>query len=528
MKQLTSQIHAFGKALMMPISVIAAAGIFLGLAAAMQNPAITGDAFAQMQVPQLIIGFIRKVAGALFANLPVFFAVASAIGLAKAEKPTAAFAAVIGYITMNVGISATLAAKGLTAATTTPAALQQAGMDQTMAMMTSAEYIQMLGIFTYNMSVLGGVIAGLLTVLLHNRFYTQQLPTAISFFGGRRFVPIVTVVVLPLVGVLLALIWPTLGEGIAWVGEMIGKSGQYGAFLLGTAERILIPTGLHHILNETVRFTPIGGIAIVDGQTLVGALNIFNASLTHPGSVPDDALRNATQFLAQGKIPVMMFGLPAAALAIYHTARPEHKQRVKALMMAGALTSFTTGITEPLEFCFIFVSPVLYLLHALLTGLSFMLMSMLHLMIGNVQGGVIDLVVFGILGGSKTHWWWTLALGVVYAPLYYYAFRFIITRMGVETPGRESEDEKPQQVAADERTKVIISGLGGQANIEDVDCCFTRLRVRVKDMKEVVDQTLLTTGANGINRVSEHDIQVIYGPQVEKIANEVKSALGVA
>ncbi|MGC1070011.1 PTS transporter subunit EIIC [Pantoea agglomerans] len=528
MKQLTSQIHAFGKALMMPISVIAAAGIFLGLAAAMQNPAVTGDAFAQMQVPQLIIGFIRKVAGALFANLPVFFAVASAIGLAKAEKPTAAFAAVIGYIVMNVGISATLAAKGITAATTTPAALQQAGMDQTSAMMTSAEYINMLGVFTYNMSVLGGVIAGLVTVALHNRFYTQQLPTAISFFGGRRFVPIVTVVCLPLIGVLLALIWPTIGDGIAWIGQMIGKSGQYGAFLLGAFERILIPTGLHHILNETVRFTPIGGMAVVDGQTVVGALNIFNASLTHPGSIPDETLRTATQFLAQGKIPVMMFGLPAAALAIYHTARPEHKQRVKALVMAGALTSFTTGITEPLEFCFIFVSPVLYLLHAFLTGLSFMLMSMLHLMIGNVQGGVIDLVVFGMLGGAKTHWWWTLALGVIYAPIYYYTFRLVITRMNVETPGRESEDEKPQQVAADERTQVIISGLGGQANIEDVDCCFTRLRVRVKEMNQVVDQTLMSTGANGVNRVSEHDIQVIYGPQVEKIANEVKMALGVA
>lgn len=528
MKQLTSQIHAFGKALMMPISVIAAAGIFLGLAAAMQNPAVTGEAFAQMQVPQLIIGFIRKVAGALFANLPVFFAVASAIGLAKAEKPTAAFAAVIGYIVMNVGISATLAAKGITAATTTPAALQQAGMDQTTAMMTSAEYINMLGVFTYNMSVLGGVIAGLITVALHNRFYTQQLPTAISFFGGRRFVPIVTVVCLPLIGVLLALVWPTIGDGIAWIGQMIGKSGQYGAFLLGAFERILIPTGLHHILNETVRFTPIGGMAVVDGQTVVGALNIFNASLTHPGSIPDETLRTATQFLAQGKIPVMMFGLPAAALAIYHTARPEHKQRVKALVMAGALTSFTTGITEPLEFCFIFVSPVLYLLHAFLTGLSFMLMSMLHLMIGNVQGGVIDLIVFGMLGGAKTHWWWTLALGVIYAPIYYYAFRLVITRMHVETPGRESEDEKPQQVAADERTQVIISGLGGQANIEDVDCCFTRLRVRVKEMNQVVDQTLMSTGANGVNRVSEHDIQVIYGPQVEKIANEVKMALGVA
>ncbi|KAA5972132.1 MULTISPECIES: PTS transporter subunit EIIC [unclassified Pantoea] len=528
MKQLTSQIHAFGKALMMPISVIAAAGIFLGLAAAMQNPAVTGEAFVQMAVPQVIIGFIRKIAGALFTNLPLFFAVASAIGLAKAEKPTAAFAAVIGYIVMNVGISATLAAKGITAATTTPAALQQAGMDQTTAMMTSAEYISMLGVFTYNMSVLGGVIAGLITVALHNRFYTQQLPTAISFFGGRRFVPIVTVVCLPLVGVLLALVWPTIGQGIAWIGAMIGKSGQYGAFLLGAFERILIPTGLHHILNETVRFTPIGGMAVVDGQTIVGALNIFNASLTHPGSIPDATLRTATQFLAQGKIPVMMFGLPAAALAIYHTARPEHKQRVKALVMAGALTSFTTGITEPLEFCFIFVSPVLYLLHAFLTGLSFMLMSMLHLMIGNVQGGVIDLVVFGMLGGAKTHWWWTLALGAVYAPLYYYAFRLVITRMHVETPGRESEEEKPQQVAADERTQVIISGLGGQANIEDVDCCFTRLRVRVREMNQVVDQTLMSTGANGVNRVSEHDVQVIYGPQVEKVASEVKRALGVA
>ncbi|TPE19604.1 PTS maltose transporter subunit IICB [Pantoea vagans] len=528
MKQLTSQIHAFGKALMMPISVIAAAGIFLGLAAAMQNPAVTGEAFAQMAVPQVIIGFIRKIAGALFTNLPLFFAVASAIGLAKAEKPTAAFAAVIGYIVMNVGISATLAAKGITAATTTPAALQQAGMDQTTAMMTSAEYISMLGVFTYNMSVLGGVIAGLITVALHNRFYTQQLPTAISFFGGRRFVPIVTVVCLPLVGVLLALVWPTIGQGIAWIGAMIGKSGQYGAFLLGAFERILIPTGLHHILNETVRFTPIGGMAVVDGQTIVGALNIFNASLTHPGSIPDATLRTATQFLAQGKIPVMMFGLPAAALAIYHSARPEHKQRVKALVMAGALTSFTTGITEPLEFCFIFVSPVLYLLHAFLTGLSFMLMSMLHLMIGNVQGGIIDLVVFGMLGGAKTHWWWTLALGAVYAPLYYYAFRLVITRMHVETPGRESEEEKPQQVAADERTQVIISGLGGQANIEDVDCCFTRLRVRVREMNQVVDQTLMSTGANGVNRVSEHDVQVIYGPQVEKVASEVKRALGVA
>jgi PTS system maltose and glucose-specific IIC component len=225
----------------------------------------------------------------------------------------------------------------------------------------------------------------------------------------------------------------------------------------------------------------------------------------------------------------MMFGLPAAALAMYHTARPEHKQRVKALVLAGALTSFTTGITEPLEFCFIFVSPVLYLFHAVLSGLSFMLMSALHLMIGNIQGGAIDLVVFGILGGSKTQWWWAIVLGLIYVPVYYYGFKFVITKMRVETPGRESDeaDTAPQKVSADQRTQVIISGLGGEANIEDVDCCFTRLRVRVKEMREVVDQTLMSTGANGVNRVSDHDVQVIYGPQVEKIAHEVKTALGV-
>lgn len=529
MKQFASNVHAFGKALMMPISVIAAAGIFLGVAAALQNPAITGDAFASLPVPQLIIGFIRKVAGALFANLPLFFAVASAIGLARAEKATAAFAAAIGFIVMHVGVSATLAAQGLTVATTTPAALQQQGMDQTTAMMHAAEYIQMLGIFTYNMSVLGGVIAGLLTVAIHNRCYLVQLPTAIAFFGGRRFVPIVTVLVLPLAGILLALVWPTIGNGIAWVGELIGKSGQYGAFLYGSSERLLIPTGLHHILNETVRFTPIGGVATVDGQTLVGALNIFNASLTHPGSIPDDTVREATRFLAQGKIPVMMFGLPAAALAIYRCARPADKQRVKALMLAGALTSFTTGITEPLEFCFIFVSPVLYILHAVLSGLSFMLMSLMQLMIGNVQGGAIDLVVFGILGGSKTAWWWSIVLGLIYVPVYYYSFKFIILRLRVETPGRESAEQEPAAtVTADQRVNTIISGLGGAENIADVDCCFTRLRVRVKEMQQVADETLMTTGASGVKRVSDHDVQVIYGPQVEKIAAEVKAALGIA
>ncbi|TKI08105.1 PTS transporter subunit EIIC [Martelella alba] len=531
MKGLSGTIHGFGKALMMPISVIAAAGIFLGLAAAMQNPAVTGEAFANLRYPQLIIGFVRQVAGALFTNLPLFFAVASAIGLAKAEKPTAAFAAVIGFIAMHVGVSASLAAQHLTAATTTVQALTERGMSPTAAQMLSAEFTPMLGIFTYNMSVLGGVLAGLIVVALHNRFYTIVLPTAVSFFGGRRFVPIVTIVVLPLVGVVLSLIWPTIGACIAWVGKLIGESGQYGAFLLGFFERLLIPTGLHHILNETVRFTPIGGMVTVDHQTVVGALNIFNTTLTHPGLLSDQQIRDATRFLAQGKIPVMMFGLPGAALAMYHCARPEHKKRVKALMMAGALASFTTGITEPLEFCFVFVSPVLYLVHAMLCGLSFMLMDLLGLMIGNVQGGAIDLVIFGILGGGKTHWWYAVLLGLIYFPVYYFVFRLVIVRMGVQTPGRETEEpETPQRktLSPDERAVNIIAGLGGSQNIADVDCCFTRLRVRVKDMRQVIERTLMLTGASGVKRVNDNDIQVIYGPQVEKIAQDVKTSLGVS
>lgn len=529
MNSLGSKIHGFGKALMMPISVIAAAGIFLGLAAALQNPSITGDAFASMKTFQLAIGAIRQIAGALFANLPLFFAVASAIGLANAEKTTAAFAAVIGFLVMHVGVSLTLAAQNLTPATTTVDALTAGGMDRTAALMYAAEFTRTLGVFTYNMSVLGGVIAGVITAMLHNRFYTIELPAAVGFFGGRRFVPIITVVCLPLVGVALAFVWPAIGGAIAWVGEFIGKSGQYGAFVYAFSERILIPTGLHHILNETVRFTPIGGIAMVDGETVVGALNIFNASLTHPGAVSDDVVREATRFLAQGKIPVMMFGLPGAVLAMYRCARPEHKKRVKALMLAGALASFTTGITEPLEFCFIFVSPLLYLLHALFSGLSFMLMSVMQLMIGNVQGGAIDLLVFGILGGTKTHWWYGVLLGLCYFPLYYFTFRFVITRMNVETPGRETDEATAQEAPAsvDERIRGIISGLGGKENIDDVDCCFTRLRVQVKDIGRVIDKMLLATGASGVKRVNEHSVQVIYGPKVEGIANDVKVALGV-
>ncbi len=542
MKRFRSALQDLGKVLMMPISVIAAAGLFLGLAAALQNPAIMGADFIKMEGVQLILGFIRKVAGALFGNLPILFAVAAGLGLAREEKPTAAFAAVIGFISMHVGINYTLTVQGLTPQTVAVDALIKQGMDKTQAMMYAAEFTNVLGIFSYNMSVLGGVLAGLLTVFLHNRFHKIVLPTAINFFGGRRFVPIITVVVLPLFGVVLALVWPYIGTAIAAIGRSISGAGAAGTFLYAFSERLLIPTGLHHILNETVRFTPIGGVATLNGENIVGALSIFNASLAHPGALSNDVVREATRFLAQGKIPFMMFGLPAAALAIYHTARPENKGKVKALLTAAALTCFTTGITEPLEFSFIFVSPVLFILHAFLCGVSFMLMNLAGVMIGNVQGGVIDLLVFGVLGGSDTRWWFVPLLGIVYFPLYYFSFRFIITRMNVKTPGREdTEDEAVQETivktvrdaapvstaAAKANTQIdrIIEGLGGAENIADVECCFTRLRVKIRDVAALDEAVLKTVGAKGIVKPSPEDIQLVFGPEVEKIAADVKQAL---
>lgn len=528
MKNLSSKLQDLGKALMMPISVIAAAGIFLGLAAALQNPNITGQSFNQLEFVQLFLGFIRKVSGSLFGNLPLFFAVAAAIGMAKNEKPTAAFAAIIGFISMHVGVNYSLFVQGLTPETTSVAYLVDQGMDKTSAMMYAAEFGHTLGVFSYHMSVLGGVVAGLITAALHNRFYTIELPTAINFFGGRRFVPIITVIVLPLVGIALSFFWPTVGSAIAKMGEFIGHSGSFGTFLFAATERLLIPTGLHHILNETVRFTPIGGITSVDGESVVGALSIFSYALTHPGSIDNEIIKEATRFLAQGKIPVMMFALPGAALAMYHCARDEHKTRVKALVIAGALASFTTGITEPLEFSFIFVSPLLFIFHAIMTGLSFALMHLFGVMIGNVQGGVIDLFVFGVLGGAQTQWWFAVLVGACYFPIYYFVFRMVITRFNVATPGREKEETNREEVGnASEQAARIIQGLGGSSNILLVDNCFTRLRVKVNDISRVKDDFLKITGASGIKRVSDVDVQVIYGPQVESIANDVKKALAI-
>ncbi|WP_017470507.1 PTS transporter subunit EIIC [Amphibacillus jilinensis] len=516
-----------GKSLMMPISIIAAAGIFLGLASVLQNPDIVGETFVSFSGVQDVIGFVRALAGALFGNLPILFAVSIAIGMARKEKPTAAFSAVIGFIIFHVTLNYILALNGYTVETTSIDYLMGQGMTELEATQMNAQYESVLGIFTLRMNVFAGILVGGLVAALHNKFYNIELPVAISFFGGKRFIPIITTVIVPLLGLIMYYVWPLFGAAIEALGNIIAGSGAFGTFLFGFLERLLIPTGLHHILNQLVRFTPIGGIAMIEGEQVVGALNIFNTALAQ--DVLDfDLMASATRFLAQGKVPFMVFGLPAAGLAIIRTARSGEQKRVKGLLYAALLASFTTGITEPIEFSFIFVSPILFIFHALMSGLSFMLMDLFNVVIGNVQGGIIDLTVFGVLQGTETNWFFAVIVGIGYAFAYYHFFKYIIKKKNVQTPGREQSDEGQDVVINDEGNigETIVHALGGVNNIEEIENCFTRLRLVLKDVNIADEKALKETGAAGIVKIDDTHLQVIYGPQVEGIADKVKGVPG--
>ncbi|TDT51967.1 PTS transporter subunit EIIC [Fonticella tunisiensis] len=512
LKKLNNYFQRLGKAFMLPIALISFAGIFLGISAAFSNPNVIAKMpFLGNSTLQMIFQFTKAVTGALFGNLPVLFAISLAIGLAKDETAVAGFSGFVGYIILNVTINFVLTATK----TLAPA-----------AKMTELGQGMTLGIQTLQLGVFGGIIVGMVTGALHNRFYTIKLPDYIGFFGGTRFVPIVTTFVFSLLGLFVPVVWPPISAAIQGLGYAIANLGYFGTFLFGLLERLLIPFGLHHILNAMFRFTPVGGEMVIGGKTIAGALNIYYAQL---GAGVSSFSTEATRFLAQGKIPIMMFGLPGAALAMYRTAKPENKQRIKGVLMAGALASFVTGITEPLEFSFLFVAPVLYIIHSVLSGLSFMLNHVLGVAIGNTQGGVIDLVVFGMLQ-ENTKWYITLAIGIIYAFVYYFVFKFVIEKMNLKTPGREEDVAFEDSVGLeaddlDAKALEIIRLLGGKSNIESVNNCFTRLRVVVKDMSLVDEKGFAKTGAAGVIKPSKTDIQIIYGPSVSSIKVAVTKQL---
>lgn len=518
-------IQKLGKSLMGPLSIIVAAGLLLGLASTLLNPNVFGNALANVGFVNDFVSLINALAGGLFGLLPILFCMSVAQGMSREDKEVATFASIIGFILFHTTIRFFLGLKGVNAETASIEYLMGQGMSALEATQKNAAYDTVMGIFTYRMSIFGGIIVGLWTAMIHNRFHETQLPTAFSFFSGKRFVPIMMVVTIPFLAIVMFFVWPLFNMVINGFGALLASAGAFGTFIYGFLERLLIPTGLHHILNQLIRFTPIGGSAMIDGQQVSGALNIFNTLLMQ--AEPDmDVMRQATRFLTQGTHPFMVFGLPAACYAMYKTALPKNKQKVKGILLAAGLTSLFTGITEPIEFSFFFISPLLWLFHAVMAGMSFLINTLLGVCIGNAGGGLIDLMLFGVLRGPQTKWLLNVVIGLIYAVIYFFVFKWAIVKFNIKTPGRE--DETDEVVDTDEVTELgngIMDALGGKENILEIDNCISRLRLVLKDTSIVNDALLKRTGSLGIIKINENNIQVVYGTKVEKAAAELKRAV---
>ena len=518
-------IQKLGKSLMGPLSIIVAAGLLLGLASTLLNPNVFGNALANVGFVNDFVSLINALAGGLFGLLPILFCMSVAQGMSREDKEVATFASIIGFILFHTTIRFFLGLKGVNAETTSIEYLMGQGMSALEATQKNAAYDTVMGIFTYRMSIFGGIIVGLWTAMIHNRFHETQLPTAFSFFSGKRFVPIMMVVTIPFLAIVMFFVWPLFNMVINGFGALLASAGAFGTFIYGFLERLLIPTGLHHILNQLIRFTPIGGSAMIDGQQVSGALNIFNTLLMQ--AEPDmDVMHQATRFLTQGTHPFMVFGLPAACYAMYKTALPKNKQKVKGILLAAGLTSLFTGITEPIEFSFFFISPLLWLFHAFMAGMSFLINTLLGVCIGNAGGGLIDLMLFGVLRGPQTKWLLNVVIGLIYAMIYFFVFKWAIVKFNIKTPGRE--DETDEVVDTDEVTELgngIMDALGGKENILEIDNCISRLRLVLKDTSIVNDALLKRTGSLGIIKINENNIQVVYGTKVEKAAAELKRAV---
>ena len=508
MNNFFEKAQQFGKSFMLPIAVLPAAGLLLGIGGALSNPnTVSAYPFLDIGWLQAIFTIMSSAGSIVFSNLPIIFAAGVAIGLARSDKGTAGLAAMIGYFVMNSSINALLSITGDLAEN------NLAGAGQGMA----------VGIQTLETGVFGGIVVGIVAALLHNKYNKIQLPQVLGFFGGSRFIPIIVSFTSILVGVVLFIVWPYFQLLINQLGSLVTSTGTIGTLLYGFILRMLGPMGLHHIFYLPFWQTALGGSMEIGGQIINGTQNIFFAQLADQETVK--YYEGVSRFMS-GRFITMMFGLPGAALAIYHCAKPKNKKIVAGILLSAALTSFLTGITEPLEFSFLFVAPLLYFVHALFDGLAFMMADIFSITIGQTfSGGFIDFILFGILQGmDKTNWIYVIVVGIPWFFLYYFSFKFLIKRKNFKVLGREDDEKAVKQVIATDRAKTIVDGLGGAANIDIVDCCATRLRVTVKDHLVINDELIKQTGSKGIVKKG-NGIQVIYGPQVTIIKNEIEEYL---
>ena len=519
-------LQRVGRSFMLPIAILPVAGLLLGIGQSLTNETML-SAYGLLGVmgPDTIPYAVLKVCGdcgnAVFGNLPLIFAIGVAVGMARAEKEVAALAGAIAFFIMHTAISAMISINGGAAA------------------MREGATTSVLGITSLQMGVFGGIIEGLGVAALHNKFYKIRLPEALSFFGGTRFVPVISTVVFVFVGIIMYFIWPPIQDVMYAAGGLVSASGYFGTFIYGVMERALIPFGLHHVFYLPFWQTSLGGTMEIGGRMIDGAQNIFFAQLADPGTTHFAV--SATRFMT-GKFPLMIFGLPGAAFAMYRCAEPEKRKAVGGLLISAALTSMLTGITEPLEFTFLFVAPGLYVIHCVFAGAAYMLMHILNVCVGlTFSGGIIDMFLFGVLQGqAKTNWLMFIPVGLIYFTVYYFMFSFLIRKLDLKTPGREKEDKEiklytradmaaehqkeGEETDGSDLSALIAAGLGGKENIKDVDCCVTRLRCTIADPSKVNDRMLQKSGSRGIVKKGD-GVQIIYGPMVTVIKSNLEDYL---
>ena len=534
-------LQRVGRSFMLPIAILPVAGLLLGLGSSFTNNTtietyglqwLLGD----KTILHALLVIMNAVGSAIFDNLPLIFAVGVAIGMAKKEKEVSALSAVIAYFVMNVSINAMLKISGKILA---DGSIAKDVLDGTIT--------SVCGIQSLQMGVFGGIIVGLGVAALHNRFYKIELPNALSFFGGTRFVPIISTVVYLFVGILMYFIWPTVQNGIYALGGVVTGTGYFGTLLFGIIKRALIPFGLHHVFYMPFWQTAVGGTMEVAGHMVEGGQNIFFAQLADSANIAHFSA-GATRYFS-GEFIFMIFGLPGAALAMYKCAKPEKKKQAGSLLISATLACMFTGITEPLEFSFLFVAPALFAVQVVLAGSAYMIAHILNIAVGlTFSGGLLDFFLFGILqGNAKTSWLLVIPVGIVYFLLYYFIFSFLIKKFDFKTPGREDDDtetklytkadvnerkaakdvknsDEKAGAVADELSQTISRGLGGKANISDVDCCATRLRITVIDPDKVNDALLKSTGASGVVHKGQ-GVQIIYGPRVTVIKSNLEDYL---
>lgn len=491
------QLQKVGKSFMLPIAILPAAGLLLGIGGALSNPnTVQAYPFLNIAWLQGIFSIMSSAGNVVFANLALIMCIGLSVGLAKKDKGTAGLAGAVSFLVMNASISGMITAFNPT-------------------------------VESIDTGVVGAIVIGLTVSFLHNKYGNIQLPAVLGFFGGSRFVPIVSSFAAIFIGGIFFLIWPTFQGWLVSAGNSIAGLGPIGTFLYGFLLRLTGAVGLHHMIYPLFWYTELGGVATVAGQTVTGAQNIFFAQLADPNHT--GLFTEGTRFFA-GRFATMMFGLPAACLAMYHCVPKERRKLVGGLFLGAAITSFVTGITEPIEFMFLFVAPWLYVVHAVFDGLSFFIADVLNISIGNTfSGGLIDFTLFGVLqGNDKTNWILVLVVGAIWFALYYFTFRFLITKFNVMTPGREVEGEEVKVVTKDSLNEVaeeILAALGGADNLDDVDACITRLRVAVKDVSKVDKAKIKSLGAIAVLEV-KGGIQAIFGAKADPLKQKINEIIG--